>query len=191
MPLPPSTTTFSGLTLAGSMNFSASRLEVGVDVDLLERAAARRRRPRPASISRRISPMPPSPDSATRAALDELGARVRLRVVRGGAHQPAVEALRADEPVEHLGADHPGVEHVGALGDHARRGSGPPARARSGACRGRARRAGCSPPRHARERAADLVRDVAVDLLAVQPADVVCLEDRHEARAGYAAECGS
>ena len=74
------------------------------------------------SITRsRSSPMPESPGQRERAALDELRARVGLRVVRGGAHQPAVELARADRPVEHLGADHPDVEHVGALvGDAAR-----------------------------------------------------------------------
>ena len=43
IPLPPSTTTFIGFTLAGSMKESAWALEFVPDVDLLERAAARRR----------------------------------------------------------------------------------------------------------------------------------------------------
>ena len=55
-----------------------------------------------------------------RALAHELRARVGGGVVRGGAHEPAVELPRADEEVEHLGADLPGVEHVGALGLHAR-----------------------------------------------------------------------
>ena len=50
-----------------------------------------------------------------RALAHELRARVGLRVVRGGAHQAAVELARADEVVEHLAADLPGVEHVRAL----------------------------------------------------------------------------
>ncbi len=94
-------------------------LELLVDVDLLDGAAAPGGSPRPvldqpadvldALVARQRD----------RAALDELGARVGLRVVRGGAHQPAVEVARADEEVEHLGADLAGVEHVRALGDHA------------------------------------------------------------------------
>ena len=47
-----------------------------------------------------------------RAALHELRARVGRRVVRGGAHEPAVELARADRPVQLLGPDHPDVDHV-------------------------------------------------------------------------------
>ena len=102
--------------------------------------------------------------------------------MRGGAHEPAVERARADEEIEHLGADHPGIEDVRALGDHAR----PIARAQLG--RGEAHVAPEPDPQlprclggrfgqHAHERAADLLGPVAVQLLAVEAADVVGLED--------------
>ena len=158
------------------------RLDRGGVDELQRRLAGTPRRRRPPRTSRRrarlaeagLDQVADVPDPAVarqrdRAALDELGARVGLRVVRGGAHQPAVELARADEEIEHLGADHPGVEHVRALGDHPVAVAARPARARAGACRGRGRRAGR--PRlaghageHARERAADLLGDVAVDL---------------------------
>ena len=49
-----------------------------------------------------------------RAAAHELHARVLLRVVRGGDHDPALEPERADGEIDHLGADQPEVEDVGA-----------------------------------------------------------------------------
>ena len=56
-----------------------------------------------------------------RIAADRHGARahdlhpgVLLRVVRGGDHDPAVEAERADREVDHLRPDEPDVDHVGA-----------------------------------------------------------------------------
>jgi hypothetical protein len=108
-------------------------------------------------------------------------------------HQPAVEAARADEEVEHLGADHPGVDHVRALAGHA------VAIARGQLGRGQAHvapepdaqlagRLAGQAGEDAHERAADLLGDVAVDLVAVEAADVVGLEDlrRHAHRAaGY------
>ncbi len=102
--------------------------------------------------------------------------------MRGGAHQPAVELARADEEVEHLGADLAGVEHVCALAEHAvavagrelGRGQAHVAsEADAQLADGLARQA----REHAREPAADLLGDVAVDLLAVEAADVVGLED--------------
>ena len=156
-------------------------LELGVDVDVLGAAPAGRVREALGEQPRDVA------DAAVaaqrhRAALDELRARVRLRVVRGGAHQPAVELARADEVIEHLGADHPGVEHVRALRGHAL------AVTRRELRRGQphvapepepqlAHRPAGELPDHARERPPDVLGDVAVDLLAVQAADVVGLED--------------
>ena len=37
--------------------------------------------------------------------------------MRGGDHRAAVELARADQEIEHLGADHAGVEHGAALVD--------------------------------------------------------------------------
>ena len=117
-----------------------------------------------------------------RAALDQLRAGVGLRVVRGGAHEPAVEVARADQVVEHLGPDLAGVEDVRALGDHALAVA--------------ARQLGCGEAHVAPEAQPELGRgpagegrddadeglpdrfgDVAVDLLAVEATDVVGLED--------------
>ena len=52
-----------------------------------------------------------------RALSHQLRARVGLRIVRGRADQAAVELARADEEVDDLGRDLPGVEHVDPLGD--------------------------------------------------------------------------
>ena len=131
-------------------------LELGVDVDVLGGPAAGRLGQPLREQRARSRRCPLSPDSATAPALDQLRARVGLRVVRGGAHQPAVELARADEVIEHLGADHPGVEHVRALGHQARPGSAPRAPARSAACRARgppaARPWACRRGRRARAR---------------------------------------
>ena len=54
-----------------------------------------------------------------RSLADELHARVGLGVVRGGDHRAAVELARADEEIEHLGADHPRVEDLAPFGDQA------------------------------------------------------------------------
>ena len=54
-----------------------------------------------------------------RSALDQLGPRVALRVVRCGAHQAAVQIPRADQVIEHLGPDLAAVEHGGTLLAHA------------------------------------------------------------------------
>ena len=117
------------------------------------------------------------------AALDELGAGVALRVVGGGAHQTAVEAPRADRPVEHLGADHPDVEHVGALvGDtagvglgHGRRGQAHVTAEPDAQLGGRrALQIG----EHAGKAAPDPVREPLVHLVRIEAADVVGLEDR-------------
>jgi hypothetical protein len=103
--------------------------------------------------------------------------------VRGRAHQAAVELARAHEEVEHLGPDHPGVEHARALGDHAvavaggQLGRGQPHVAPEPDPQ-LAHRPAAHRRQHAGEGAPDPLGDVAIDLLAVQAADVVGLEDR-------------
>jgi hypothetical protein len=115
-------------------------------------------------------------------ALHELRAGVGRGVVRGGAHQAAREVARADGEIEHLGAHLADVDHARALvadavdvaGGELRRGQAHvPAHGEREAARGRA----LEVRDHLRERAADLVGHVGVDLLAVQAADVVRLED--------------
>ena len=102
--------------------------------------------------------------------------------MRGGAHQPAVEAARADEPIEHLGADHAGVDDVHALGDQT------VAIARGELGRGEAHvapqpdlqladRLAREIAQRAGEPAADRLGDVTVDVRPVEAADVVGLED--------------
>ena len=117
-----------------------------------------------------------------RALAHELGPGIRLRVVRGGAHEPAVELAGADEVIEHLGPDQPGVEHVGALAHHAlavacgELGSGQAHVVAEADAQVAGRLAG-QVGEHAHERAADLLGAVGVELLAVEAADVVGLED--------------
>ena len=156
--------------------------ELAVDVDLLDAPGRAGGVAEPLGHERADVADPRVARQRERALAHELRPRVRLRVVRRRAHQPAVERARADEEVEHLGPDHPRVEHVRALGDH------PVAVARRQLRRGQAhvaaeadpqlaRGLAAQPGEHARERAADLLGHVAVDLLAVQAADVVGLED--------------
>ena len=131
----------------------------------------------------RSSPMPGVAGQRERAAPDQLGAGVGLRVVRGRAHQAAVELARADGPVEHLGAHHPDVEHRRALVAHARARSARPApgavrrMSRPSASRSSLGSVSYIAGQHAREAAPDAVGHVLVDLLAVEAADVVGLED--------------
>ena len=124
---------------------------------------------------------PRVPGERQGTALHELRARIGLRVVRGGAHQPAVELPRADRPVEHLGADHPDVEHVGArvhdparvLGGHP--GSGQAHVAPEGdplLLGGRALKL----REHVRKGPPDAVRERLVHLVRIGAADVVGLE---------------
>ena len=109
-----------------------------------------------------------------RAAPDDLHPRVLLRVVRGGDEDAAVEPELADGEVDHLGADQPEVEDVGAgvggavdqRGRHRRRGDAHVAPDRD-------------PPRLELldVGAADRVRALLVELAGVDAADVVRLED--------------
>ena len=181
MPLPPSTTTFIGFTLAGSMKESAWASELLPDVDLLEGAAAR-------------APAQPGFDlgldvadagvagERQRALADQLHPGVGLGVVGGGDHRAAVELARADQVVEHLGRDHAGVEHGRALEDqavaqlrrHRRRGQPHVAAEPDPQLAGLL---AAQPAEHAGEGAADRVRGALVHLAAVEPADVVGLED--------------
>ena len=125
------------------------------------------------------------------AAPDQLRARVGLRVVRGGAHQAAVEAARPDEPVEHLGAHHPGVDHVRALGHQpvavaaGQLGGGEPHVAPQPDAQLVRALAGQLGER-ARQPAPDRLRRVAVDVAPVEAADVVGLEDLRQVRHRHA-----
>ena len=197
IPLPPSTTTFSGRAatiVSGSTKLERGLLELGVDVHLLDGAADAGEQARSpgwwASFHSLEAGLDQSADvldagvagERERALAHELRAGVRLRVVRGGAHQPAVEPAGADEVVEHLGRDLSGVEHVHALGEQAVAVAGRELRRRQAHVVPQpdaqlgdrlALQLGEDP----RERAPDQLGDVAVDLLTVDAADVVGLED--------------
>ena len=117
------------------------------------------------------------------AAAHELGAGVGLGIVRGRAHQAAVQAARSHRPIDHLGARHPHVQHVHALVGQA-----------LGVARGhgRGREAHVAPDRHAQivhglvlqlaehpgEGPPHSVGHLLVHLVRVGAADVVRLEDR-------------
>ena len=92
--------------------------ELAGDVDLLAVAAARRVAE---SGEDQIADGrdPGVSGECERSLANELHAGVGLRVVRCGDHRAAVELPLADHEIEHLGADHPGIDHVGALGDQA------------------------------------------------------------------------
>ena len=181
MPLPPSTTTFIGLTLAGSMKESAWARYSSQTSTSSKRAAAGR----VAEAGLDLAPDVADPGVAgerQRALADQLHAGVGLRVVRGGDHRAAVELARADQVVEHLGRDHARVEHGRALEDQ------PVAQLRRHRRRGQphvaaepdpqlARLLAAQPAEHAGEGAADRVRGGLVHLLAVEAADVIRLED--------------
>ena len=118
MPLPPSTTTFIGFTLVGSMKERAWARNSS-QTSTSSSAPPPGAWPRPASIS-----VPDVADAGVagerqRPLADQLDAGVGLGVVRGGDHGAAVEPARADQVVEHLRRDHAGVEHGGALEDQA------------------------------------------------------------------------
>ena len=156
-------------------------VKVVVDVDRLDRSPARRlREPGLDGVAHVADPRVAG--EGQRALADELDAGVGLRVVRGGDHGAAVELARADQLVEHLGGDHAGVEDGAALRDqavahpagHLRRldphVATQPDPQLAGLLAAQA-------SEHPGEGAADEPGGVAVHLLAVQPADVVGLED--------------
>ena len=154
-----------------------------VEVDLLDRARARGRRVRDPALDQPADVLDALvARQRERALAHELRAGVRLRVVRGGAHQAAVELARADEPVEHLGADHSRRRAPRRPRARAHRGSGRPARGGQAhvapdADAQLADRLAGERGEDVRERAADQLGDVAVDVLARDAADVVRLED--------------
>ena len=123
------------------------------------------------------------------ALADELDAGVGLRVVRGGDHRPAVEIPRADHEIEHLGADHAGVEDVDALvhqavldpAGHLRRLQAHVAADADAELR---RRLLAQLREHPGEGPAEEVGGIPVHLVAVEAAHVVGLEDPlgHRAR---------
>src|SRR3954454_5671731 len=138
--------------------------------------------PMPDSTIRRMSWIPESPDSAIRPSPTSLRAGVRLGLLRLSPHQPAVDLARADEEVEHLGPDLAGVENVRALAHH------PALVALAQLRRGEPHVAAEPDPQtarvlagevgqHAHERAPELLGDLLVDVVAVEAADVVGLED--------------
>ena len=114
------------------------------------------------------------PSDGHRAAAHDLETRVLLGVVRRGHLEPAVEPQMADREIEHLGADEPDVDHVGPGGSSAL-----DRRLRHG----RRRAAHVAPDGDAFRLelldvgAADLARAVLVDLVRIDPPDVVGFED--------------
>ena len=75
--------------------------------------------PAPAAVSStimsRISPIPASPLSGSASGAHHLDAVVLPGIVRRGDLRAAVEPVVDDGEVEHVGAEHPVVDHVGAL----------------------------------------------------------------------------
>src|SRR6187397_159922 len=94
-------------------------------------------------------------------ASDDLHPRVLLRVVRRGDDDATLESELADGVVEHLGTDHPEVEHVGAA---VRRAVDHGGRHRRGADPHVAADGDPADPEVLDERAPDPVRAVLVDL---------------------------
>ena len=108
-----------------------------------------------------------------RAAADDLHPRVVLGVVRGRHGHPTVETELADGEVEHLRADHPDIEDLGSSFGGA-----------ADDCAGHRRRGHAHVAPHGDSLrlelldvcTADGVRTVLVQLLGIDPADVVGLE---------------
>ena len=127
--------------------------------------------------------MPESPERASAPSLDELRARVRLRVVRRRAHEPAVELARPDRPIEHLRPDHARRRARPRPSRRCRARTARPCPAPSGACR--ARRRSAAPDRRALELARAPAETPARSCRRAPrpsargylPADVVGLED--------------
>ena len=166
---------------AGIDELQGGLLELGIDVDFLARAAAGGIGQAGLERAPDVLDAPVS-GQGDRSALDHLGPGVRLGVVRGGAHQAPVQAAGADQVIEHLGAHLTGVEYVHALGEH------PLAVARRHLGRAQAHVAPQAEGQIARplarqlgddagKAAPELLGQVAVDLLAVEPTHVVGLED--------------
>src|SRR5665811_2622075 len=104
----------------------------------------------------------------------ELHAIVLRRVVRGGDHGAAVEASRGDAEIQHLRGHEAEVDRAGAAGG----GAGRERLEQTGGRRARVHaRAEPSRAELLRQGAADALSGLLVDLLRVQPAHVVRLED--------------
>ena len=97
------------------------RLKLRVEVDLLERAArdvlAGWRLPVGGGLQFCLDRAADVLDAGVARQREgplaqELRARVAGWIVRGGAHQSAVQLARADEVVEHLATDLPGIDHI-------------------------------------------------------------------------------
>jgi hypothetical protein len=123
------------------------------------------------------------------APTHQLRTGVLLGVVRGRTHEAAIEIARAHQVVEHLGADLAGVEDGGALRAH------PISVGLGELGRSEAHVAPEPEPElrrrfvleladHAGERAADEPGGVEVDVVAIDAADVVGLEDSRVDRHG-------
>ena len=139
------------------------------------RPCPRRPEPPPGACARsRISSSPDSPPTGQRALADDLQAGVLLRVVRGGDRDAPVQPELADREIDHLRPDKTELEHVGARLRRARD-HGPGHRGRGDAH--------VVPDRDplrledVDEGSPDRARALLVELGAVDPADVVCLED--------------
>ena len=151
-------------------------LDVGrVDVARLEHAVVVQRR----QVRQRLRPLLELRDTGVaaerqRAVLHELHAVVLRRVVRRGHHDPAVQPLRGDAEVQHLRRDEAEVDGRGAgRGRSGRERLDQPGR------RGPGVHAGAEPGRAQllRQGAADALGGGLVQLLRVEAANVVGLED--------------
>ncbi len=113
MPFAASTTTRSGAIAPASTNESTLSTNPGhtSSSDTSPRRCGRAE-PRRGAVADVEQPGVAADRKGT--AADDLHAGVLLRVVRRGDADAAVEAVRADGVVDHLGADHPDVAHVGA-----------------------------------------------------------------------------
>ena len=175
MPFAASITTRSGFTAFTSMKDRTASTNLGqmsswrtcprdCPSDMSSRAMARAR------MSNR--PESPPTGSAPRRTIFMPG--VLLRVVRGGDHDPALEIEVADGEVDHLGPDHPDVDDVGAR-------LGRAAHGRLGHRRRREPHVAPNCDRLGLELvdvgAADRVGAGLVELVGIDPADVVCLEN--------------
>ncbi len=117
-----------------------------------------------------------------RSFAHQLHPRVGLGVVGRGDHRTAVELARADEEIEHLGADHPRVEHLAPLGDEAvGQAAGHLGRLKAHVAADPDAKLGggllAQVREHAGEAPADEVGGLAIHVVAVEAPDVVGLED--------------
>ena len=160
------------------------RAELVVDGLLVEPAAGLRRRSELAFGNGASHVADPGVSrERDRPALDQLGPGVVPGVVRGGAHQPAVELARSDREIEDLGAHPADVQDIGALVPQPIRIAGRHGRRREAHVPAKGHpqlggRAALARGQHAGERPPDPVRRVLVQLVGVDASDVVRLEDR-------------